>query len=188
MPISATGNSERRFGRSAQCGFSFLELLVVVAIIGLLAQAVVWSIGALGNDREIEDETNRLRSMLDLLHEEALMQSRDYGVMFTETGYRFYVYDYQQLAWAEPTTDRLLRPHALRPLLSLALVLDGREVPLERDFASQDIENAEPQVMLLSSGEVTPFSIEVSRANIEGRFKLTAELDGTVSVTQEAFD
>jgi general secretion pathway protein H len=161
---------------------------MVVAIVGLLVQAVALSWRSIGTDQELEQETGRLRGMIDLLNEEALMQSRDYGIMFTETGYRFYVFDYQQLAWVEPQADRLLAPHSLRPLLSLALVLDGREVPLEPDFESQDIDNPEPQVMVLSSGEVTPFSVEVSRAGIAGRFELAAELNGDVEVRQEGFN
>jgi hypothetical protein len=80
------------------------------------------------------------------MHEEALMQSRDYGLMFTESGYRFYVYDYQQLKWVEPQGDKLLQQHELRRQLTLGLTLDGRQVPLERDFESQDIENPEPQI------------------------------------------
>jgi general secretion pathway protein H len=188
MPTSVTGISEDPAARAAQRGFSLLELLVVVAIIGLLVQAVTLSMGALGNDRELKQETGRLHSMIDLLHEEALMQSRDYGVMFTATGYRFYVFDYQQLAWAELQADRLLEPHRLRPQLSLSLELDGRQVPLEPDFESQEVENAAPQIMLLSSGEVTPFSIEMVREGNAGRFELTAELDGTVSVAEEDFN
>ncbi len=188
MPTSGTGISKRRASRVASAGFSLLELLVVVAIIGLLAQAVALSWRALGNDQEIEQETGRLRSMIDLLHEEALMQSRDYGIMFTETGYRFYVFDYRQLEWVSPQGDRLLEPHPLPPLLSIALLLDGREVLLDPDFESQDIENPEPQVMLLSSGEVTPFTVEMTRAGIRGRFELTAQLNGEVVVAQKEFD
>jgi general secretion pathway protein H len=128
--------------------------------------------------------------MIDLLHEEALMQSRDYGLMFTETGYRFYVFDYQQLEWVMPQADRLLEPHALRPLLSMTLLLDGREAQLERDFEAHDqsIEDPAPQVMLLASGEVTPFTLELRRDGTDGRFELTAELNGDVQVTQEGFN
>jgi general secretion pathway protein H len=188
MRTSVTGISSGAAATATQRGFSLLELLVVVAIIGLLVRAVTLSMGSIGNDREIAQEAQRLRSMLDLLHEEALMQSRDYGVMFTATGYRFYVFDYRQLVWVEPQTDRLLQQHALRPQLELALRLDGRDVPLERSFESQDVENPEPQIMLLASGEVTPFTIEMARDGRDGRFELTAEIDGTVTVNEEGFD
>jgi general secretion pathway protein H len=188
MPTSGTGIYRGRPAPAREAGFSLLELLVVVMIIGLLVRAVTLSWDVLGNDREIEQETARLRGVIDLLHEEALMQSRDYGVMFTATGYRFYVYDYRELKWVEPPNDRLLAQHNLLPQLSMSLVLDGREVPLVPDFDSQDIENAEPQIMLLSSGEVTPFTLEMTRAGIDGRFELTAELDGKIAVVQEGFN
>jgi general secretion pathway protein H len=189
MPTSGTGTSTRPPRRlAAQRGFSLLELLVVIAIIGILVGAVVLSTDVVGADRDVEQEVQRLRSMIGLLHEEALMQGRDYGLMFTSTGYRFYVYDYKQLQWAEPAQDRLLREHALARPLELALALEDREVKLVREFESQEIENPEPQVLILASGEVTPFELDVYRDRTGGHFKLTAEIDGTTEVSRDGFD
>jgi general secretion pathway protein H len=188
MPTSVTGTPDHAIARKAQRGFTLLELLVVVAIIGLLVGAATLSLGALGNDREMEQETQRLGSMMALLNEEALMQTRDYGIRFTETGYGFLVFDYTQAKWVEPLTDELLERHPLRPRLGLRLFLDGREVRLERNFESLEVDEPQPQIMVLSSGEVTPFTIELTREGNEGRFELTAALDGTVTITEENFD
>lgn len=204
MPISATGIcNRRRRKRPRSCriaapkrsrGFSLLELLVVVVIIGLFAGAAVLSMGILGGDREVEREAFRLRSLLDLLREEALMQSRDFGVLFTETGYHFYAYDYQQLRWVVPVGENLFVPHDVDEGLELELRVEDRDLvldtgfDLDRDEDDADEDDPEPQIMVLSSGEMTPFEASFSRSMADGRFTLTAGLDGTIEVTQDGFD
>lgn len=184
MRISATGISIKPQAR----GFSLLELLVVVAIIGIFVGMVVLSMRVVGSDREVEQEMLRLRSLLDLLREEALMQTRDYGVLFTAAGYRFYVYDYVQQLWVEPPDDELLAQHELAEALNLALTVEDRDLVLAPSFDRLETEEPEPQIMVLSSGELTPFTAELSRDFTDGRFVLEVGIDGKMEITEDGYD
>ncbi len=116
------------------------------------------------------------------------MQNRDYGVLFSETGYRFYIYDLERLLWFEPIDDRYLSARLLQEPLSLGLRLEGRDITLELEFEPEALEQPEPQVVLLASGEMTPFEIAFYRELNGGQILLSAELDGSLSVSEVAFD
>jgi general secretion pathway protein H len=171
-------------------GFTLLELLVVVAIIAVFVGAVVLQVGiASGADHETEREVARLKSLVDLAHEEALLQTRDFGVFFTRSAYRFYVYDHGLQKWNLPLDDRLLTEHAIdeRLQLRLALVVEDRELVLPETFATEDDEEPEPQVLVLSSGEITPFEARVFVDPAVGEHVLTAELTGATEISTRGY-
>ncbi|SVC85474.1 uncharacterized protein METZ01_LOCUS338328, partial [marine metagenome] len=136
---------------------------VVITIIGLLAGAAVLSIGVLGDGEETEREALRLQTILELLREEAVMQSRDYGILFSATGYRFYIYDHQILDWVESKNEKFLLEHKLEIPLKISLALDGRDLVLDESFEEKAFQKREPHVLILSSGEMTPFEAGLHR-------------------------
>lgn len=169
-------------------GFSLIELLVVMVIIGLFAATAVLSLNVVGPDRELEREALRLRSLLDTLMDEAVLETRDYGVQFTRHGYRFFVYDYRTLTWLDPVGDEFLRERRLAEPIELALFLDDREVSLEPEQEPEPGEQPQPQVVLLASGEITPFEAHLFRDAGGGRYLIEGALDGSLQVTRSGFD
>lgn len=169
-------------------GFSLIELLVVVFIIGLFAGTAVLSLNVVGVDRELEREALRLQSLLDTLMDEAVLQTRDYGVLFTNSGYRFFVYDYQSLSWLEPVGDEFLRERRLTEPLAMTLFLEDREVVLDSEYEPVFGQQPQPQVVLLASGEITPFEARLFRDPAGGRYLLEGTLDGSLEVTRSEFD
>lgn len=169
-------------------GFSLIELLVVMVIIGLFAATAVLSLNVVGPDRELEREALRLRSLLNTLMDEAVLETRDYGIQFSRHGYRFFVYDYRTLTWLDPAGDEFLRARHLAAPLELTLFLDDREVSLEPDREPDPGEQPQPQVVLLASGEITPFEAQLFRDADGGRYLLQGTLDGSLQVTRSGFD
>lgn len=190
MPTSATGISTERPTPAAAprtAGFTLLELLVVVTIIGVFVGAAVLSTGISGDDRDIEREAFRLTSLLDLVREEALMQNRDYGLLLAESGYGFYLYDSLQLAWLEPGADELLSTHDLDDELGLALRIEDRDVNIAPNIDTDEIDAPQPQIMILSTGEMTPFEATLYR-DFDGLSRMVrARFDGSLEIVDDDF-
>ena len=92
---------------------TLIEILVVLVIIGILATLATLSIGILGEDREIEDETRRLTDAIALLQEQAQLEGRDYGIVLETGSYEFQRFDAFEQRWMPVEGDpALLRTRA----------------------------------------------------------------------------
>jgi general secretion pathway protein H len=164
--------------RSALRGMTLVEILVVIVIIGVLAALATLSIGLLGEDREIEDESRRLTDAIALLQEQAQLEGRDYGILLETARYEFQRFDAFEQRWAAVEGDPALRPRALPPDLGFELVIEGRPILLRREPSP---EARLPQLVAWGSGEMTPYRLALVRRG-GARITLVGTADGSIEI------
>lgn len=160
-------------------GFTLIELMVVVVIIGVILTFAVLAIGDGGLRDKVELEARRLTALLDLAGDEAILNGRELGLYLEQDGYRFLLLTPD--GW-RPPDDNLLRARQLPPGLALGLVLEGLPVELEPPPKDKALK---PHLFLTSSGErMPPFEVQVGPADAFGlaeegpRFRIVGPLIG----------
>lgn len=161
MRTSATGISTSR-PQSAIGGFTLIEILVVLLIIGILVTGAALSLGVLGRDSALEKESDRLSALLDYLRDQAALQNREYGLRCFVGGYEFLAYDARTGQWRRIVDDDSMRPRHLPTGISMQVSIEGRDIILPREQVRED--ELSPQVMLFSSGDLNLFELALSRA------------------------
>ena len=183
MPTSATGTSATRraprvgIPRERTRGFTLIEILVVITIIGVITAAVVLSVTTTGRDRELEKEGDRLLALINYTREQAELQTREYGVMFTDDGYEFLTYDNRRAAWRGVFEDDALSARKLPYGLTFALSIESRPVNFSRP---KDAKDKTPQLMIYSNGDLTTFQATLLRDAGLRSITLTEDQDGLV--------
>jgi general secretion pathway protein H len=130
----------------------------------------------------MEQETLRLATLLGLVSDEAVLRGEEMAVHFSDTGYEFLVLTGDQ--WQAPKDDRLLQARSLPADIEIRLEVDGDSPGLTD--SDDDGETLTPQVYILSSGEMTPFSATLQSPLSDTRYHLTASLLGEISWETEA--
>ncbi|HEY1076326.1 MAG TPA: prepilin-type N-terminal cleavage/methylation domain-containing protein [Fontimonas sp.] len=184
--------------RARSSGFTLVEILVVVVIVGIMLTFATLAIDSSG-DRAIEDklvtEAERMEQLFKLGEEEAELKGIEIGFIHTSTDYAFLVVG-PDGDWI-PFTEGPLRPRPIPQPLAFALRVENRpvapaqslpEAPSDDEKKASDPSKPEvvPQVMLLSSGEITPFTLDLTTPALPVHYRLTATLLGEIS--KERFD
>jgi general secretion pathway protein H len=142
-------------------GFTLLELLVVLVMIGIILSFAMLSIGDGGRGAQLEQEARRTHALFSLAGEEAVLRSLELGVIVQRQGYTFVSYDGE--AWLPLSGDSLLREQVLPDSMELVLHIDG--LPVELDIQAgvgEEEEGPTPQLLFFSSGERQPFELSLT--------------------------
>jgi general secretion pathway protein H len=116
--------------RSRSGGFTLIEIMIVVVIIGIISATVLLSINITGRDKDLEKESDRLLTLVNYAREQAELQTREFGILVHDDGYQFVAYDTRRGLWREIYEDEALHMRKLPDGLDFKLVVDARPVVL----------------------------------------------------------
>jgi len=112
-----------RLPRTLQSGFTLLEIMVVVGLIALLSAVVISQGNWTSDDRQLEQESARLKDTLALLNERSLFSGQLLALRLRHDGWEPLAYDISAADFL-PIEDTALKPRQIPPSLELVWQLD----------------------------------------------------------------
>lgn len=163
-----------------QQGFTLLELILVIAVIGLIMSVVSYNVIGRDPADDVEQETRKLQVLFDMASDYAVLNQKQLGLRIDDKDmtYEFVALNDEQ-KWRAIDNQTIFALHELPEFVSIELVLD--DLPWQTEDSlfdsrvfdetlsvsnegvqigkEEDIEPPPPQILLLSSGEITPFEL-----------------------------
>ncbi len=170
------------FNRTSR-GFTLLELLVVMVIVGILVSLLTLSVGLLGEDGALRREAERLEALVQIAGEETMLHGFEMGLRFYRRAYEFSIYRDETDEWIPLGDDRLFRRRDIPEALELDLELEGRDVLLE--FEADENTEYRPQVFIMSSGDITPFNLKFREAFSSDGYQVLIKADGSAEIKHD---
>lgn len=165
--------------RSLQSGFTLMELLVVLVLVGIVASLATLSIGD-GAERQLRTETQRLAGVLRLARDELLITgSAERALGLRRDSYSFLelvILDDATREW-QPLIDQQLGPWQLEPgVIELEYEQEGERQPLPQ------ASGWEPNIRLGNTGEMTPSLITLRVPGKPFERHIQISMEGTIEV------
>ncbi len=189
----------------ASAGFTLIEILIVMVIIAVLAGLVSLSVSGRAVDDRMEAESRRLEQLFRIASDEAQAKGVELGFRHTLQGFEFVTPDSSSGRW-RLLEDGMFRPRDVLAPFYLELRIDGRVVKpvppaphqtkdddqedgdrAEKRNSRQDeeeerkkFEATQPQILILSTGEMTAFTLDLKLKELPTFYRLEGNALGEV--------
>jgi general secretion pathway protein H len=157
-------------GGAAIRGFTLLEVMVVIVIIGIIVSQITISFSGQSPEEILKTEARRFASLAQLASEEALLSNALIGIAVDHDGYQFL--RRQKDKW-QASTESVFRKRSLPDEVRIAL--DSDYHPAEKEE-----EKLAPSILILPSGEITPFHITFISEATDDRFYIEGSENGSI--------
>ncbi|WP_423188104.1 type II secretion system minor pseudopilin GspH [Alishewanella sp. d11] len=160
-------------------GFTLLEILLVIVLIGILASVVVLNFDGDTAEEQVDKEAVRFQQVFQFIAETAQLRQQEWGLVVAENGYAFVYFADGSWQWVQQ--PEVAKQHRLPEGLQLQLEIEGLpgaeqnllsqlEWQQEEQTSLSTEEGAAkpplPQVFILSSGEISPFRLSFSASKV----------------------
>lgn len=160
-------------------GFTLLELLVVIVIIGIASTLIVIKSGPLFlSHRSTLTTAKEITALLELAKRQAIFTMSTLGVRFSATNYTFYKFDEIHLSGWQPLEkyDDFWRPQPIADKVIINLQSQANS-----DLAWLNKGAFAPQIIITPNGDITPFKLTLHTAGKNDDIIITNDDSGRIS-------
>lgn len=150
-------------------GFTLIEVMLVIMLVGLMVSAVQFSFRDDQLAQQLETESKRFAGLFEIAAEYGMLNNVELGILIKKDSYEFLGYD--GVKWSPLADSEQLSLVQLPENIEITLQLEDLpiEEPLlfdvntfiseEDDFRGEEQKLAIPQIVILSGGDISPFSL-----------------------------
>lgn len=171
-------------------GFTLIEILVVLVIVGLLAGAVSLVVGGNRERRLLAQEAEVMMHRFNLVHDESVFAGKVFGFALDDEGrFEFRELDEEALRW-KPVSLPGVGEGRFPDWAVVNLSNDDVAFLLKKEADNAEKDTYEPQIVFTPGGEYTPFTLSLALPDTDTQegYSLTLSGDGYSAVVMSEGD
>ncbi len=147
-------------------GFTLIEIMVVLIIIGTAATFAVLSFGDFGKSKQAKSAAEQMVQYISLLQQKAILENRLLGITIHPNGYQAKKY-IPSKGWQTINNSRVYQEQPLP---------NGLQFQLSKSM------NESVNIVIQTSGDITPFDIYIADTNKKKMIQVHGKANGGLSI------
>jgi general secretion pathway protein H len=149
-------------------GFTLIEILVVLLIIGISLGFALLAFGDFGGDRRIIMAAEQFVNYIQFIQHEALLENNTLGIRLDQNSYQMMRFDTTN-NWQTVPSKNIFRPHYF-----------PRNAMIQ--FDGTTVKSPNPQIIINPSGDMNNFILTVGTSKLKNLVKVVGYYNGSITL------